>query len=687
MRLARTPLLQIPVLAILVIDPVAAIDQLAIDLGTLAGSGWTVQDAQLTLDLRRPGRIGLRLSAKRLALPAPLEPLEAVELVCAEARLEAQTAVCPAGVLRFHQPMLDAPQMPMAFRYGLKDGSLKLAFHEIRLAKGRVWLEIETVSDQWTVEFKAQSLDLAHLRARLAPLFSLPPGWDGTGVASGQGRLSGTASVVSALGFNGAVKGLTFEGALGRIAGESLGLELTVDGRLRRGLWWATTHTRVLQGAVYAEPVFVEVTNAPIRLDLAGAWDASGQRLHLDRLEFDHPGILKVEAQATLSFKEGFQVDGANLRTPLLAVQPLYETYVKPFFVDTALEQAALTGKATLALRVPKRHRWAAELILQDVAINERSGRYQLEGLQGKLVRGEQPAYSSLRWRNGQFYRLPFGAAELQVLGDSAGLQLVNAVEIPVFDGALVVETFEITGLDRSEPALRLNGVIKPVDLERVTEALGFIQFPGKVSAIIPDVTFQKAQLAVNGALLLRAFDGDIVVRDLKLGDPLGPLPTLDADVAIRGLDLESLTRTFSFGKMEGRLDGRIAALRLENWRPMSFDARFATPEGDRSRHRISQRAVDNLSSLGGPGVSGLLSRSFLRFFEDFSYDRLGLSCRLRNGVCEMDGIEPAKNGYYIVKGGGLPRINVVGYIRRVDWDDLVARLQAMTTGGEAVVR
>jgi hypothetical protein len=45
-----------------------------------------------------------------------------------------------------------------------------------------------------------------------------------------------------------------------------------------------------------------------------------------------------------------------------------------------------------------------------------------------------------------------------------------------------------------------------------------------------------------------------------------------------------------------------------------------------------------------------------------------------------MSGIEEAKQGYYIVKGGGglPPWINVVGYTRRVDWSDLIARLSAV---------
>jgi hypothetical protein len=153
-------------------------------------------------------------------------------------------------------------------------------------------------------------------------------------------------------------------------------------------------------------------------------------------------------------------------------------------------------------------------------------------------------------------------------------------------------------------------------------------------------------------------------------------------------IDLETLTRTFSFGKIEGTLEGRIDRLQMESWRPVAFDAEFATPEDDARRHRISQRAVDNISSIGGGGVGGALSRTFLRFFEDFPYDRLGIRCRLENGVCAMGGVEPAGNGYYLVKGRFIPpRLDVIGYADRVDWNSLVSQIVAVTGEHEAVVQ
>jgi hypothetical protein len=52
-----------------------------------------------------------------------------------------------------------------------------------------------------------------------------------------------------------------------------------------------------------------------------------------------------------------------------------------------------------------------------------------------------------------------------------------------------------------------------------------------------------------------------------------------------------------------------------------------------------------------------------------------------------MDGVAPAPNGgYYLVKGRGLPRIDVIGSSRRVDWPRLVRQLiDATKSGGPTV--
>jgi len=88
----------------------------------------------------------------------------------------------------------------------------------------------------------------------------------------------------------------------------------------------------------------------------------------------------------------------------------------------------------------------------------------------------------------------------------------------------------------------------------------------------------------------------------------------------------------------------------------------------------------------GGAGAAAAIQRSFLRFFKEFNYARIGLSCKLRNGSCAMDGVESTQSGYIIVKGSGIPAITVMGYNRTVSWGELLERIKRVTSGNASPV-
>jgi hypothetical protein len=317
-----------------------------------------------------------------------------------------------------------------------------------------------------------------------------------------------------------------------------------------------------------------------------------------------------------------------------------------------------------------------------DLTVDDRMGRFALEAMNGHIRWSDAttPERSELEWAGGSVYRVALGASRFAFDSGRDFVHLAEPLELPVLDGALGIDDFQLEFAADAPLRWQVNGLLEPVSLSQLSLALGWPELAGKLSGVIPSVRYDNGRLVVGGILLIRVFDGEVTLRNLTLEQPFGLVPRLRVDARIDNIDLETLTRTFSFGKIEGRLNGRVEGLDMESWRPVAFDAEFATPEDDDSRHRISQKAVDNISSIGGGGVGGAVSRSFLRFFEDFPYDRLGIRCRLENGICDMGGVAPAKEGYYLVKGRFIPpRLDVIGFADRVDWDTLIAQIMAVT--------
>ena len=101
-------------------------------------------------------------------------------------------------------------------------------------------------------------------------------------------------------------------------------------------------------------------------------------------------------------------------------------------------------------------------------------------------------------------------------------------------------------------------------------------------------------------------------------------------------MNLLALTEVFGFGEITGALDGSIRQLRLVDWSAQSFNAELHTDPTWKGRQRISQRAVQDLSNVGG-GTGGLgdsLQAQALKLFDDFGYRQIGISCRLAEEVC-----------------------------------------------------
>jgi hypothetical protein len=250
---------------------------------------------------------------------------------------------------------------------------------------------------------------------------------------------------------------------------------------------------------------------------------------------------------------------------------------------------------------------------------------------------------------------------------------------LPILDGALRLSDVSAALVD-GQWHWHLAANLDAISMSEFSHAAGWPRMEGKIVASIPLVTYSDARLDADGTMYFSAFDGLFTIEHLQLNDPLGLTPRLNADIRMRNFDLDLLTRTFSFGAMTGRLDGDVNGLELSSWKPVKFDASVRSAAGHYPK-KISQRAVENISALGGAGAAAAIQRSFLRFFKEFNYDRIGLSCRLRNGICAMEGVEKTQSGYVIVKGSGIPAVTVLGYNRSVSWTELLGRLQSVTQG------
>lgn len=668
--------------------PALALDGLRLGIGDIQGDGWSM--AGVSLDLSLGQRDTLDLQVERLRLPEPLGALRQVRLQCRGGGLDNITLDCPQLQVTWRHPALGygSGTGRMALRL---DGrlDLDLALELERMDGLRVRLLLGP--GHWQATATLQALPVAELPGLLAALSSPAPDipLDDLmlqGVLSGHLQATGGDDGLGHLSSRLSWRSGAFSAADGTLAGEDLAMDLAMEARQQAGGWRGRLDLTWSEGGSYIHPVYAESSpEAPGRVGLT--FNGSPQRgeLRVEQLDLTWGEALQVVGRLHLDTRRDPPLREADLILSRGRLPVLYETFLQPFLHGTVLEDLETLGLVSARLQVREGELSQAALTAVDVYLDDRLGRLGLYGLDGRFLwsAAQIPPASSLGFVGGHVYRIPLGNTRLRLQLEQDGLRLLEPARIPILDGALEVETLKAQALSTDDPVMEFDGRITPIAMELLAAAVDRPLFTGTLAGVIPRVRYQGGELSVGGRLLIHAFDGLIMMRNLRLRDPFGVAPVLSGDLDINHLDLAAITGTFAFGRIEGRLQGHVHDLVLVNWEPVRFDAALHTPLEGHFRRRISQRAVDNLVSLGG-GVGGALGTGFLRFFESFSYRQLGLSCRLRGDVCEMSGVAPAPmGGYFIVQGSGLPRIQVVGFTRQVAWRDLVHRLVSAVQSGE----
>ena len=585
-----------------------------------------------------------------------------ITLNCASLQLQASYIRCPQGRLKAGDFASD-----VSFKYTTAGKRLELTLspsQDERWAVNAVF-----GADRWQAGLQMVNGKLS----RLAPLLPKDTVRPTAGTLNGTLALAGSGALVSKVDGKLMLADLAFSDPTGLRAGEKIAGALIINGeRAGQDLRWQAELTWD-KGELFWSPLYFPSGGQHVLA--RGSW--TGDILRVD------DGTLRVAGVGDASFKFDWRhpqgIATLTVDAGDVDAGGLYSLLLKPFLNKTALDQLTASGRAGIGFRYADNEVKEFDLRLTDVGLIDGHKRFAVDKLNARIPwQANAETRASIGLGGATLLSVPIGAFEVPVRMHGYNID-VDEAGVPVLDGKLLIKNLRATR-DREVWRWNFSGVLLPVSMEAVSRALEVPRMGGVLAATIPMVTYDKGRVDIQGGIGIRVFDGDIAITELSLNEPLGAAPRLNAEVEMRNLDLGLLTRTFKFGSMEGRIDADVKGLELSNWRPVKFDARVESSPGD-YRKKISQQAVQNISSLGGAGAAAAIQRSFLSFFKEFGYQKIGLSCRLRNNICEMGGVESTPQGYVIVKGGGIPAITVLGYNRYVGWNELLERLSRIIDG------
>ncbi|NJO15401.1 MAG: hypothetical protein HC877_06535 [Thioploca sp.] len=662
-----------------------ALEDMVLKLGITTGHDWRAEGVMVQLHGLNDEHLSLTLDIASLKLAPLKKPLQNLKLTCPHTQYNHIQIVCPQADLYLERDLMGDSPWQLSFTYQLLSQQINLRLEAKALAGGQVILQANTTPDEWQADVDIQAVNLEKLSNQFKTFIDLPS-WILSGYLYLKVKLLSKAQQLTTT-YAGQIQDLNFSNAEGNQAGEKLAVQLTITTHSpSTNTQAASSHEEQLQvqgqiiinsGNVYFAPWYVEVKNDPVILVTDFTWQSA--RLIIHHFSYTHTQVLSLRGYGELTPAEHWAIKTLSLRLSPTAFSPLYERYLQAWLGnDSQLGQLKVNGTITAQFNQQQETRqWRIEL--QHVNLEHQQQRFGLMDLNGTVQWHSSATHlaSDLTWRSGYLAsNLKLGASQLSLQLVGGHIELLQPWHQPLMDSMIHIERFQLDNLGEAQLHWQLQGQLEPIAMQTFSMALGGPAFEGQLQINEIAANYHNQQLQIDAPLRLAAFDGMITISRFKMDKPFSSQPTLQADLEISKLNLQTLTKITGFGEIQGQLSGYVKELQLVNWQPITFNAYFATPSDSNLPHQISQKAINNLSNLGGGAAVNAISKSILRIFENFSYQRLGWGCHLIKGVCQMRGVEALTNGYYLVKGGGLPRIDVIGYNNQVDWQVLVTRLQ-----------
>ncbi len=665
------------VLAGLTAAQAQAVDTLRFEAREVVAGETRLENVSARLRLTSASTTEATVDIARVRPGEGLPSLEQLHLVCHKPVIADPRFGCDAATLSVARTPIGPLSFTLSgdFRTDVSIGQGRATL--AKLAGGRLEVEGRASPQRWQLRGDARDLQVAELRSLLAPWYSLPEGWTLAGRAGAKFSARGGATPVHAE-VTLALANLNLSNEASTLIAEETAatLELALDAR--EGGYDLDATARGERGQALAGPVLLDFNSNPFTLRTRGSW--RGDTVDLAQIEATAPQLLALHGNATLTLGATPELALGRLVIEALEFPAAYTSLMQITLAATDFGDLVTAGRASGTARFAHNALERIDLQLEHFSTyNERE--FFMKDVAGELhwaaATNADVSPSWLSWSSGGAYGLSGGASRVAFVTRAASFALIEPWHMPIFDGAIDIRTLAVSGAGTPDMNVRFDADIEPISMPPICKAFGWPEFSGRIGGRIPGVELRGNELTVKGDIEASVFEGTLVTSGLRLIDPLGKWPRLFANVRGRSLNLELVTRTFAVGSITGRLDVDILGLELFDWSPVAFDARLETPKGDRSRHRISARAVRELSNVGGGGggVAQALQSGVLQFFDEYGYDKLGIRCRLANDVCLMSGVEPAPGGYYIVKGRGLPRIDIIGNQGRVNWRQLVAQI------------
>jgi len=477
------------------------------------------------------------------------------------------------------------------------------------------------------------------------------------------------------------------------IAGESINSRMTLNGKYNQSLKNISFSLtlNLPQGESLWNEYYINWRENPFKGKVNGLYHISLKKLDNLSIDASLSSLGRIEAQGLLNLQEPYSCD-LQVFASKLNLQSLYN-FLSP---EQDLEQSSFSvkGEAESQVHLKKEKNelsLVGQVLIKDGTIEKKSNGLLIEGLEAKI-----PIYfgSGVKkngkdisfWKDGYILAREFKTSYFSI----TPLQ----INIQAKKNKFLIEPFsmEILGgkafLGKSVLSINsgfsgINGILsfslQDADISKFPIKSNQFSLKGTAHVNLSRIEITPEIITTQGQGEIDAFDGKIIIRNIKIMRPFSMGRTLSCDVDFKDLNLEKVTDSIPFGRVTGILKGDIKDLAFSYGQPERFIMQIESIKRKRVSQKFSLSAVNDLAVISsGEKTSVSPSTGITRFVSTFRYKKIGIYCSLKNDMFTLRGTIREKGIEYLVKKSWLFGISVVNRNPKgqISFKDMMGRLK-----------
>ena len=498
---------------------------------------------------------------------------------------------------------------------------------------------------------------------------------------------------------------LIFENGDSSCMGEKVSVRVKMDGEvgLKEAYMVANTSFKADVGEILYDRFYFDLNNNPLFSSCEIKYEIPKKSLQLSGLSVGLKDILTLNVHGTLLHKSRDQRIGLSVSIPRTALKPVFDLFIlEPFQTEnpflTSLDiGGAISADMELAgigtdWIVTGRCMW------HDGTLSSGEEGFSFKGINvdlpvwyqdKKSERVRETEKGVLSIRSMSLPMLPEQKLALTLDAGPNSLSVKDPTTLRIPGGKVNLGPIAGKNIFGPRPSIDTSLTVDVVDIQPLLSRILPQPVKGTVYGELDPIRFEGGTLSAHGKIKAEVFNGEVIVSDLGASEIFSSTPVFRLSAGWKALRLAEMTSGTSFGKIEGVLKGHIKNLEIAYGQPQKFDLLLETVKTKGVPQRISVKALDNISRIGGgqsPFVG--LAGSFAMLFKEFPYKKIGLRASLENDVFRVNGTIKEGENEFLVKRGGFSGVNVVNQNpdNRISFKDMVKRVKRIAAKGNRPV-